>query len=133
MQGNIWVFTQLFVHDTVLSAGVIEMSSCVFISSVFPLEGEQEVHGEEFGVFVSGGVKEHSEITVHLDNNSLPFRRLAWTGKKEWNKLYQCFSIKSGSRWTWIPCTTRLLLDGWHFQPHWQLCCEWCSYCGKIL
>lgn len=75
MQGNIWVFSQMFVHDTVLSAGVVEMSSGIFIGSVFPLECEQEVHGEEFGVFVSGGVEKHSEVAINLYNTSLPFRR----------------------------------------------------------
>lgn len=71
------MFSQMFVHDIVLSARVVEMSSGIFIGSVFPLEGEQKVHGKVFGVFVSGGVEEHSEVAINLDNNSLPFRRLS--------------------------------------------------------
>ena len=91
------------------------------------------MHGEEFGVFVSGGVEEHSEVAINLDDNSLPFHRPSWTWKKVWNKLYQCFSTESRPRWTWSLCTARPLLDGSHFQPHSPQCYGSCSYYGRIL
>jgi DNA-binding transcriptional regulator LsrR (DeoR family) len=54
----------MFVHKVILSGRMIQVSSGETIGSVFAHKSLKVVHGEEFGVSPSGGVKENTEVSV---------------------------------------------------------------------